>query len=374
MGSQDSETVTDGDIDIDKLFTTDFEEGLMEMQSIEKVSSALVTPQQLTEIYAGENKEFSAEIGDYAGLSTQSITLIGIDGKFPSTINTKYLNFYPSNAFNQIQSEDQYYCIISESIANQLNLGVSEKVRIVCNRGEEVERFVFQIAGVASSIPGFPGMFSGSSMGAMAGGVLVSHANFIDLMEISEPSWVDKIFIKLREGESQIANNLEVQINRNYSTDYNFEVENLISNIESQQSTFSVVNSFFTLILMATVVICLFGLLSSSYSSIIERKKEIGIVRTLGLKGKGINRLFIIEAMIIMLSSGTVGVIVGCITGWLFGSSMSVFMDTPYSFYFPWFNFLGIYGIAILFVYIGMKVLLWRMKKKKITEIYRETT
>jgi len=58
-------------------------------------------------------------------------------------------------------------------------------------------------------------------------------------------------------------------------------------------------------------------LLSSSYSTIIERKKEIGIIRTLGLKGKDITKLFTIESLIIMLSSGTVGVIVGWTTGLL---------------------------------------------------------
>ena len=51
------------------------------------------------------------------------------------------------------------------------------------------------------------------------------------------------------------------------------------------------------------VLICIFGLLSSSYSTIIERKKEIGIIRTLGLKGREIDRLFILESLIIMISS-----------------------------------------------------------------------
>ncbi len=374
MGGGNDDPDTAVNIDLNTLFTTDFEDTIMDLPHIEKVSSALVTPDQLTKIYAEEDKEFSAEIGDYAGLSTQSITLIGIDGKFHSTINTKYLNTYPSNAFNLIQSEDEYYCIISESIAIQQNLAVSDKIRIVSNRGEEVERFVFHVAGIASSIPGFPRKFSGSSMGARSPGVLVSHNTFIDIMELSEPTWVDKIFIRLRESDIQTANQLETQIKKNYNSQYNFDVENLIKNVENQQSTFSVVNSFFSLILMSTVIICLFGLLSSSYSSIIERKKEIGIVRTLGLKGRGINKLFIVEALIIMLSSGTVGVIVGCITGWLFGSSISVFMNTPYSLYFPWFNLFSIYGTSIVCIYMGMKTLLWRIKKKKITEIYRETT
>ena len=62
--------------------------------------------------------------------------------------------------------------------------------------------------------------------------------------------------------------------------------------ITQQELFFTVISVFFSMTLNATVIICLFGLLSSSYSTIIERKKEIGIVRTLGLKGKEIGNIF----------------------------------------------------------------------------------
>jgi putative ABC transport system permease protein len=124
---------------------------------------------------------------------------------------------------------------------------------------------------------------------------------------------------------------------------------------------------------MTTVFICIFGLLSSSYSTIIERKKEVGIVRTLGLKGKEINRLFIIESLIIMISSGTIGIIVGWLSAWIVTSNLSTLTGDPNIIYVPWFNIILIYFLSIFMILIGMNLLLRKIRKKKIVEIYRET-
>jgi putative ABC transport system permease protein len=124
---------------------------------------------------------------------------------------------------------------------------------------------------------------------------------------------------------------------------------------------------------MTTVFICIFGLLSSSYSTIIERKKEVGIVRTLGLKGRDINRLFIIESLIIMISSGTIGIIVGWLSAWIVTSNLSTLTGEPNVIFVPWFNIILIYFLSIFMILIGMKLLLRKIRKKKIVEIYRET-
>jgi putative ABC transport system permease protein len=143
--------------------------------------------------------------------------------------------------------------------------------------------------------------------------------------------------------------------------------------VKRQQQMFAIVDALFMLILMATVFICLFGLLSSSYSTIMERIKEIGIIRTLGLKGKEINRMFIIEALIIMLSAGTVGVLVGYFTGWLVTSNLSLFADLPYRPIFPLLNTLFLYLLSISFIGIGMYIMLRKSRKRKIVDIYRES-
>jgi len=360
-----------------KILTTEFEENLLAIEGIEKVSSVLAKPYQLTQIYAEANKEFIAEIGDYAGLSTQEITLIGIDEQYQFTIKKKYIEMTSGtkeNSFNKLFiDEERYTCIISEAIAIDMSLRLGDYIRIVVYRGDELEVYPFKIVGTAKSIPGFSSEFGGSRMQASRGGVLISQNTYIEIMDIPPVPYLDKIFIRLRSDKKSQANYIEELIDDLYQNSYNYEIDNLVRAISQQRSSFFVLDTLFTLIAMTTVFICIFGLLSSSYSTIIERKKEIGIVRTLGLKGKDINRLFIIESLIIMISSGSIGIIIGWLTAWLVTSNLSTMTGMPEINYVPWFNIFLIFSLSIILIYIGMKILLRKARKQKIVDIYRET-
>ncbi|MCK4383281.1 MAG: FtsX-like permease family protein, partial [Candidatus Lokiarchaeota archaeon] len=179
--------------------------------------------------------------------------------------------------------------------------------------------------------------------------------------------------VKLNLYSQDMSQDIIFDVQKNDS-EFDFEVINLEQRITQQQLLFSVINVFFSITLDATIIICLFGLLSSSYSTIIERKKEIGIIRTLGLKGKEIVRLFTIESLIIMMSSGTVGVIVGWVTGLLLSMSMNMMSGLPNIPIFPLTDMIIIFSLSIIFTLIGIRLLLRKSRKKNIVEIYRETT
>ncbi len=369
------------DVDPSKILTTDFKYNLLSIDGIEKVSTVLATPSHLTQVYSEQGKIFSATISDYAGTSSSQIKLYGIDEEYPSTINAIDMTFTKGTreeAFDELfNNEDHYHCIISESIAVDLYLELNDKIRITVERGLEVESYPFRICGMASSMPGFYddfGSTGGSFFTSGGAGVLVSHETYVDIFDLSMPTYVDKIFIKLQENKVEESSDIEDDINDLWKTYYEYELFNLQRRTTMRRTSYRAINLFFIVILTTTILICLFGLVSSSYSTIIERKKEIGILRTLGLKGKDINRLFVLESLIIMLSSGIIGVIVGWSTGWLLSSTMQIFNKTPYVPEFPFATVFGIFLLSILFIVGGMKIMLRRFKKKKITDIYRETT
>ncbi|MHA2324798.1 MAG: ABC transporter permease [Promethearchaeota archaeon] len=365
-------------MNLNKIMTTEFEEELLTINGIEKVSSVIAKPYQLTQIYSETNKEFGAELGDYTGLNTQDVTLIGIDEEYFYTVRREYLEMTSGNvenAFNTLFNHENFYtCIISEAIALNLNLRLGDYIRIEIHRGDETEIYPFEIVGAAKSVPGFSFEFGASSMQAVGGGVLISQDTYLKIMDIPPVPYIDRIFIKLREDHTISAYDIENIINEYYRTVYDYNLYNLERSVAQQQSTFFVLETLFTLIALTTVFICIFGLLSSSYSTIIERKKEIGIVRTLGLRGKEINSLFIIESLIIMISSGTIGIIVGWLSAWIVTSNLSTLSGQPSVLYVPWFNIFLIYSLSVFMIYIGMKLLLRKVRKKKIVDIYRETT
>ncbi|MFX1353543.1 MAG: FtsX-like permease family protein, partial [Promethearchaeota archaeon] len=364
-------------VDPIRILTTDFEEELLSISGIEKVSSVIASPYHLTQIYSEEGKEFTAEIGDYAGLFTQEVTLLGIDEEYSSTINTNYIEFTKGELFSSFEQlfalDNGYTCIISEGLSVSLDLTINNLIRMVVQRGDESDIFTFRIVGVAATMPGFLEYFGRSGGAAQMGGVLISHNHYLEIMNIPPIPYVDKIFIKLSSNALRISQVIEEFIEDKYEPYYDFEITNLKSTVGLQQSFFSILNTFFTITLDATIIISLFGLLSSSYSTILERKKEIGIIRTLGLKGKQINHLFTIEALIIMLSSGTVGVLVGWLTGLLLSTSVNLLSNLPNNPIFPWSNMIIIYSVSIIATLIGMKLLLRKVRKKKIVDIYRET-
>ncbi len=368
----------DASINPNRILTIEFEEDLMAIDGIEKVSSVLAKPYQLTQIYAEENKEFNAEIGDYAGLSTEDITLIGIDEEYPFTVRSEYIEMTSGskeNSFNELFYNNQTYtCIISEAIALAMNILIGDNVRIVIQRGDEREVYPFLIVGTAKSMSGFSQEFSASLMMGGRGGVLISQETYIEIMDIPPIPYLDRIFIKLREDRLSVSHLIEDMIDEYYQTEYNYDITDLARSIAQQESAFFVLDTLFTLIALTTVFICIFGLLSSSYSTIIERKKEIGIIRTLGLKGKEINRLFILESLIIMISSGTIGIVVGWLTSWLVTSQlMGTMAGMPTVMYVPWTNITLIYTLSVIMIFFGMKILLRKARKQKIVEIYRET-
>ncbi|MFW9829142.1 MAG: ABC transporter permease [Promethearchaeota archaeon] len=364
-------------IDPTRILTTDFEEDLLSINGVEKVSSVIASPAHLTQIYSVEGKEFTAEIGDYAGLFTQEVTLLGIDEEYSSTINTNFIEFTKGDlisSFEQLFAVNiGYTCIISEGLSVNLDLTINDLIRLVVQRGDESEIYTFRIVGVAATMPGFFEYFGRSGGMANMGGVMISHNNYLDLMNIPPIPYLDKVFIKLHSNALRNSRIIQEFIEDNYNPYYDFEVTDLKSTVGLQQSFFSILNTFFSITLDATIIISLFGLLSSSYSTILERKKEIGIIRTLGLKGKQINHLFTIEALIIMLSSGTVGVLVGWLTGLLLSSSVNLLSNLPNNPIFPLSNMIIIYAVSIIATLIGMKLLLRKVRKKKIVDIYRET-
>ena len=367
----DVETVT---LEPNKIFTTEFQKDILKIEGIERTSSIVASPEQISQLSTSGEK-YSADIGDYAGINSNSISLIGIDNIYYSTINNEHIILTQGNkehAFTDLH-EKEYTCIISEAIGVNLDIGLNEKVRITIKRGDETKNYVFTIIGRAATMPGFSEEFSSSASRARMGGVLISQETYITLLGISPIPTCDKLFIKIQDNMKHLTSDIEETIKVLYKDVYNFNIKNLKERLDSQRGLFSTIDSLFSLILITTIIIALFGLLASSYSTIIERKKEIGILRTLGLKGRDISKLFIIEALIIMMSSGTLGVLIGYGTGWLLSSNMSLLSDLPTTSSFPLIDAFMIYGLAIAFLIIGMTLLLRKLRKKKIVEIYRET-
>jgi putative ABC transport system permease protein len=73
----------------------------------------------------------------------------------------------------------------------------------------------------------------------------------------------------------------------------------------------SIVNTILIAIAGISIIVGGIGIMNSSYTSVLERRKEIGIMKAIGAENKHILFLFLIEAAIVGLIGGVVGITIG---------------------------------------------------------------
>ena len=94
--------------------------------------------------------------------------------------------------------------------------------------------------------------------------------------------------------------------------------------IRSQQELSQMMNStsdMMTMLLACIAGISLLvggiGIMNIMYVSVTERTREIGLRMSIGARGIDILSQFLIEAVIISVSGGIIGILVGCLATWL---------------------------------------------------------
>ncbi|MHA1584855.1 MAG: ABC transporter permease, partial [Promethearchaeota archaeon] len=156
--------------------TTDIIEDIMHIQGIERVSTLLADDNDLEEIHAEENIQYSVNLGDYINFKYSKITLYGIDQNYKDTIMDNmqpYIRFTEGNpetafkaVFNNSKAEIPNI-IISTHVANDLQIHLNDNVRLTFNRGTEEKIMVVHIVGVAKNMPGLRRFMEGALGGGM---------------------------------------------------------------------------------------------------------------------------------------------------------------------------------------------------------------
>jgi len=87
-----------------------------------------------------------------------------------------------------------------------------------------------------------------------------------------------------------------------------------------------------------TLLIAGFGIIVTLLASVLERTREIGILRSIGMKRNQVSAVVLIESALIGAAGGLLGIVAGVITGWInlegffrldFGASMSYHIHYP---------------------------------------------
>lgn len=100
----------------------------------------------------------------------------------------------------------------------------------------------------------------------------------------------------------------------------NFFVQTFEDALATFTTIINVINGVLVLIAFISVIVAFVNIMNTMYTSIIERTKEIGVMKAIGARNSDILIIFVVEAGLIGLVGGILGVALGYVVAGLGGS------------------------------------------------------
>ncbi|MHA1792760.1 MAG: ABC transporter permease [Promethearchaeota archaeon] len=335
---------------------------------------------------------YEAYLSDLINYYSFSCSLVGVDENYSSLVDENLMRLRGgSKTIEKLFDEDENNVIIAKSMADQAQLSIGDNVRLTfyntsTGSYHRVRIINATIVGISDGMPGF-WQFRKARFTAFIGGVMISKEHYLKWMNMNttESAPLSKILIKTNSNNEEDLKYLRDRIDNDYNDrprdggrPYDFIAEYAQSEISRVLKSLSTVELLLTTILIFTILIALFGLMSSVYSTVIERKREIGILKAIGLKNKQTSNLFLMESIIILLSSSIAGTIIGITSSVINAYENTTISEIPIAVItninnLPWPTIIISFTFAITVCILGMIFLLRRIKKMDIMEIFRQT-
>jgi hypothetical protein len=96
---------------------------------------------------------------------------------------------------------------------------------------------------------------------------------------------------------------------RNVLTERGFESFSIVDQLEQLRTVFLIINSALGLLGGISLLVASFGIANTMIMSILERTREIGIMKAIGAEDREIKLIFFVEAAVIGLVGGVIGVL-----------------------------------------------------------------
>ena len=341
--------------------------------------------QNIFEFYTAQAEEkYQVKASDIAEFDEFDVGFIGIEQNYYNLMDENLFIWSSQNSgfnysFSQLFSYNDT-CIIAKSLATVLDIqDVGEYIRLTFFnpkvQNDPGNITLFRVVGISGGMPGYYN-FRSSVGSAGGGGIMVSLDNYIQLMDVNDPYGsemiVDKVFVNLIDDSEQAIKTVKDTVQSEFS-EKDFILDDAISKIQFMDEMYKRQSTLLEIINWFAIAIAIFGLISTMYAVMLERKFEIGILRALGMKVKNVRNLFLIESLIILLSSGTMGTFIGTYSAYLLESNLGIITEMPIVFAIPIEVLARVFIISIVVGIFGMFLILRKLSKQTIMDTFRET-
>ncbi|GMR19069.1 MAG: ABC transporter permease [Patescibacteria group bacterium] len=112
---------------------------------------------------------------------------------------------------------------------------------------------------------------------------------------------------------------------RRYVENMGFVTTSVVDTIQQIQSIFSTVRLILSAFGLAALLVAAFGMFNTLSISLLERTREVALLQALGMYGREVRELFLIEALVMSLAGGVLGLLLGILGGIAVSILLSVF-------------------------------------------------
>ena len=145
--------------------------------------------------------------------------------------------------------------------------------------------------------------------------VLINEQTMIDDIGIAKEE-VNVIAVKIEyvARADEIKENIEKLLRKERNVkkgEENFQVQSPQQTLEALNSTLFAVQLFVYIIAAISLAVGGIGIMNTMYTSVLERTKEIGVMKSIGAKNSAIFTIFFVESGLLGMVGGVIGIILG---------------------------------------------------------------
>ncbi len=129
---------------------------------------------------------------------------------------------------------------------------------------------------------------------------------------------VDMIIVKLTSSDPNVINATSTAIVKEFGNQVSVISSSVVSSLLT--TIFSTISLFLGGIAAISLLVAGIGIMNIMIVSLIERTREIGILKALGMKSRTVLLIFLTESVII----GLIGAVVGIVSGWVLANIVSL--------------------------------------------------
>jgi putative ABC transport system permease protein len=146
------------------------------------------------------------------------------------------------------------------------------------------------------------------------------------IMDIYRYDYIDYFYVSINNIDN--ADQTAIEINKLLETKHRnkdtYYVRNSADELEMVNNVLGIITAFISFVAGISLLVGGVGVMNIMLVTVTERTREIGIRKSLGAKNKDIRQQFLIEAVILTIIGGTIGILLGFLGGLGIGSMMKI--------------------------------------------------